>query len=227
MPPLLSLSGVEARYGSLRVVRDVTFAVPETSFCAILGPNGAGKTTILKMIAGLVRPSAGTIVFDGRRIDALGPHEIARRGVVLVPEGRAIFPSLTVDENLALTGGERGRITHLFPVLGERAGQPAGTLSGGEQRMLSLSRALASPPRLLLLDEPSLGLAPLVVRELFDVIAALREQGITIVLVEQQVPRALSLAEYVYVLANGELAFAGEAEEVRRDAALRRAYLGS
>jgi branched-chain amino acid transport system ATP-binding protein len=236
VPPLLELDRVSAGYGRVRVLHDLTIRVPAGRVVALLGPNGAGKTTTLRCISGTLPIGHGRILLDGRRIDGRQPHEIARAGVLLVPEGRGIFPGLTVRENLEIAAraanGKRGSTTGIdeavavFPRLGERIDQVAGTLSGGEQQMLALSRALLGRPRVLLVDEISMGLAPLFVERLFDAIAELRRRGMTIVLVEQYLTHALRLADICYVLAKGRVAFVGEPAELRSGEMLAGSYLG-
>jgi branched-chain amino acid transport system ATP-binding protein len=203
---------------------------------ALVGANGAGKTTTLRVIAGLLVPSAGEIRFGGVRIDGVPAHEVVGRGLVLTPEGRKIFPSLTVRENLDLGGylpgarsrrqTSRDRVMALFPILRDRQWQPAGTLSGGEQQMLAIARSLMSEPRLLMLDEPSLGLAPLIVDRILDVIAAINRDGTPVLLVEQNVHRALALATRAYVLEQGAVTLTGAGPELAAREDVRRAYLG-
>ena len=215
------------------MLRGVSLTVDEGEIVAVLGPNGAGKTTTLRAISGAVRRS-GSISFAGRRIDGRGPDGVARVGVAHVPEGRGTFADLTVLENLRLgayvrRGGfedELGRVTGYFPWLDERRDQPAGTLSGGEQQMLALARALMARPRLVLLDEPSLGLAPLVVAELFRIVRELNEQGLTVLVVEQNARLALACAARAYVLETGRVALSGPSAELARDESVRRTYLG-
>ena len=230
MPALLEAEGIEASYGSIRAVRGVTLSVPEATVAAVLGPNGAGKSTLLRVMAGLHRPDRGRVSLRGDDLTGLAAHEVARRGIALVPEGRAIFPSLTVADNLRLAGA-RGdglrRVTDTFPRLAERMGQVAGTLSGGEQQMLALARCVITEAQVLLLDEPSLALAPRLVEEVFASIRTLREGGRTIVLVEQYVSRALEMADLVYVLEKGACVFAGEPAELAHHPVLERAYLGA
>jgi branched-chain amino acid transport system ATP-binding protein len=223
----LELEHVSAAYGRVRVVHDVSMTVPEGSVVALLGTNGAGKTTTLKAISGTLPPAGGRIRLDGRRIDGLSTCEIARRGITLVPEGRGVFPGLSVRDNLEIAARaahevgaqERdsgmARVQGIFPRLGERLDQLAGTLSGGEQQMLALSRALLASPRVLLMDEISMGLAPKIVEQLFDSVAELKAEGMTIVLVEQYLTYALRLADICYVLAKGRIAFCGEPGELR------------
>jgi branched-chain amino acid transport system ATP-binding protein len=208
--------------------------VPEASVVALLGPNGAGKSTMLRTISGMLAPSTGEIVFDGERIDGMADYRIARRGLAHIPEGRGIFPGLTVSENLMMAryGSESGngslkRVFELFPVLERRRSQTAGTLSGGEQQMLSLARAIITNPRLLMLDELSLGLAPRLVSQLFDDVKAIRDSGTTILMVEQYVRHALRLADIVVILHKGRIRFIGEPGELEHDETLVESYLGS
>jgi branched-chain amino acid transport system ATP-binding protein len=222
--PLLELDGVTAGYGRVEILRDLTFSVPAGSVVALLGPNGVGKTTTLRAISGTLPIKRGVVRFDGDRIDSESPYEIARRGVTLVPEGRGVFPSLTVRENLAIAAHAArdadGRddaleeVLETFPRLRDRLSQRAGTMSGGEQQMLALSRAFLAQPRILLMDEISMGLAPLIVEELFDNIAALREQGLTIVMVEQFLTYALRLADLCYIMKRGQISFIGDPGEL-------------
>ena len=230
--PLLELRHLTVEYGGLRALSDVSMTVPEGCVVALLGANGAGKTTTLRAITGLVRPTAGTISFAGRRIDRLKAHQITRMGILHVPEGRGIFPSLTVRANLELAGSLAGDADAVeegvarFPALGRRIDQPAGTMSGGEQQMLALARALLSRPRLLLLDEISMGLAPIIVGQLFDEVRAMAATGSTILLVEQYVNTALELADYAYVLDKGRLVDVGEPGDLRAGGVLT-SYLGN
>ena len=235
MSELLRLDGVSVAYGKRRALDGVSLAVAAGEIVTLLGANGSGKSTTLRAISGLVRPATGRVVFDGRDITRAAPDAIVAAGVGHVPEGREIFPEFTVRENL-LVGGHtapRAAVTEaterafvLFPVLGQRARQLAGTLSGGEQQMLAIARALMIRPRLLLLDEPSLGLSPRLAREIFDVIARLNTEGTTILLVEQNARRALALASRAYVLETGRVVVAGPARELAVDPRIRAAYLG-
>ena len=203
---------------------------------AILGANGAGKTTLLKTIAGVLRPRSGTVSFLGEEITGLPSHKIVRRGVALVPEGRAILSRMTVRENLEMGAFTRrdakkasldmDRVMERFPVLGERAGQPGGSLSGGEQQMLTIARALMSAPKLLLLDEPTLGLAPLVAADIFSIIREINAAGTTILLVEQNVNQALKVSSYAYVLETGKIALSGPSTELSRESRIKASYLG-
>ncbi len=233
---LLELTDVEARYGQVKALHGVALVVEEGQVVSILGANGAGKTTTLRSISGTVR-RAGEIVFDGRRIDRLAPEDVARLGIAHVPEGRGTFMELTVWENLRLGAYTRpngkvfkadvDRIVKLFPRLAERHDQQAGTLSGGEQQMLALGRALMMHPRVLLLDEPSLGLAPLVVREIFRILRELNEQeGLTVLVVEQNANLALASAHRAFVLETGRVVVEGETAELREHPAVRKSYLG-
>ena len=234
--PLLALEEVRAGYGDVPVLRGVSLTVGAGEIVALIGANGAGKTTTLRAISGLLPPAAGTIRFDGRPIQTLAPHRIVAHGLCQVPEGRKIFPSLTVQENLDLGGylpaararraETRERVFALFPVLAERRRQSGGTLSGGEQQMLAIGRSLMAGPRLLMLDEPSLGLAPLVVDRIFEVIAAINGQGTPVLLVEQNVRRTLALAHRAYVLDQGRVALSGPAGDLLVRPEIRAAYLG-
>ncbi len=222
--PLLELRSVNAGYGPFRAIFDVSFELAEGKVLALLGSNGAGKTTVARVCSGIVRPSSGEVLFEGVRIDKLRPYRVARLGITHAPEGRSVFASLTVEENLTLAFrqefGRRGvsdaltRGYELFPRLGERRKQVAGTLSGGEQRMLSLARVLVHPPRLLIADELSLGLAPIVVDEVYRTLGAVRDAGTTLLIVEQYVGHALQLADEVAVLTKGTVAFQGPSDEL-------------
>jgi branched-chain amino acid transport system ATP-binding protein len=231
---LLELTDVHARYGQVRALHGVSLSVEEGQIVSVLGANGAGKTTTLRAISGTVRRS-GEIVFDGRRLGRRGPEAVAGLGVAHVPEGRGTFAELSVAENLKLGGYTRRgsidadvkRMSEYFPWLEERSGQHAGTLSGGEQQMLALARALMSRPRLLLLDEPSLGRAPLGTREIFRIVRELNEEdGLTVLVVEQNAAIALELASHAYVLEVGAVAVSGTSDELARDESVRKSYLG-
>jgi branched-chain amino acid transport system ATP-binding protein len=232
VPPLLELAGVEARYGPVRALHGVSLTVDPGEIVAVLGANGAGKTTTLRSISGTVRRT-GRIVLDGRPIERRSPEAVARLGVAHVPEGRGTFGELTVWDNLRLgayTVRRKPDFAHViahFPWLAERRGQEAGTLSGGEQQQLALARALMSRPRLLLLDEPSLGLAPLVVEQIFEIVRQLNERdGLAVLVVEQNAALALETARTAYVLEVGRVAVSGSSAELRRDESVRRSYLG-
>jgi branched-chain amino acid transport system ATP-binding protein len=240
MPPLLEVDGVTSGYGKVEILRDLTIGVPDGTVVALLGPNGAGKTTTLRVISGTLPVWRGQVMYDGQRLDHHSPYEIARRGITLVPEGRGIFPGLNVRENLeigvrASTGADNGEsraerletVLETFPRLRERLSQRAGTLSGGEQQMLALSRAFLGNPRLLLMDEISMGLAPRIVEQLFESVNELRQRGLTIVLVEQYLTYALRFADICYVLAKGRIEFVGEPGELRDSEALASSYLGA
>jgi branched-chain amino acid transport system ATP-binding protein len=233
---ILTVDGVDAGYGDVRVVKGISFAVESGAIATIVGANGAGKTTTMRALSGMIRPRAGEIRFDGVRIDKLPPHDIVRSGLVMVPEGRCLFPSLTVMENLELGSFQPHakarrresleRVFDIFPRLRERAGQKAGTLSGGEQQMVAIARALMSLPRMLMLDEPSLGLAPVVVRTMFEVIAEINAQGTTVLLVEQNVQHALTASSQAWVIENGDIVLAGTGDAVLKNEHTRKAYLG-
>jgi branched-chain amino acid transport system ATP-binding protein len=234
--PLLELKDVHARYGPIRALHGVSLAVDEGEVVALLGANGAGKTTTLRSISSMTRTS-GDILFDGRRIARRSPEYAARRGIAHVPEGRGLFPELTVWENLRMgaVASRRGvkleeeakRVIGYFPWIDRRRDQPAATLSGGEQQMLALSRALVSRPRLLMLDEPSLGLAPTIVRELFAAVRRLNEEdGLTVLVVEQNATIALEIASRAYVLEVGKVAVEGTSDELQRHEGVRKSYLG-
>lgn len=233
---MLKLIGVEAFYGKIKALHGVSLEVPDGKLVCIVGANGAGKTTILKTISGVVEPEMGTIHFDETRVDGLDPEKIVSLGISHVPENRHIFPELTVHENLVMGGfllrdksllqTRLEEVFDRFAVLRERKDQLAGTLSGGEQQMLAISRALMLKPKLLLLDEPSLGLSPLLVQEIFDTIKALHKSGVTILLVEQNVNQALRIADYGYVLTSGKIFLSGTYEELRREEKVREMYLG-
>jgi branched-chain amino acid transport system ATP-binding protein len=234
--PLLRLVDVHAGYGAIEALRGISLEVRRGETVAVIGANGAGKTTTLMTISGILRTRAGRIELDGRRIDGLPSHEIVLLGISQVPEGRHIFPRLTTRENLEMGAypvRDAGRIREsldrvyaLFPVLAERAKQAGGTLSGGEQQMLALGRAMMTEPRLLLLDEPSLGLAPLIVKAVFRTIRELRERGTTILLVEQNAHQALRIADRAYVMETGTIVMEGPGRDLLGDPAIRAAYLG-
>jgi len=233
---LLELRGIEVAYGDLPALRGVSVAVEAGETLSVVGANGAGKTTMLRAISGLLRPRAGQILLDGDRLDTLPSHLIVERGVVQVPEGRKIFPSLTVRENLELgsyVGAAKARrregldqVFTLFPRLKERERQAAGTMSGGEQQMLAIGRALMARPRVLMLDEPSLGLAPIMVHEIFRIIGEINRLGTTVLLVEQNTRQALALSRRGYVLENGRVVLEGTGAELLGNEHVKRAYLG-
>jgi branched-chain amino acid transport system ATP-binding protein len=228
--PLLELRNVEASYGPIRALHGVSLTVDDGQVVAVLGANGAGKSTTLRAISGLVR-RRGSIAFAGKSVVRARPETVARAGIAHVPEGRGLFDELSVQENLRMGAytrkGEIDRVYSYFPWLRERGSQQAGTLSGGEQQMLALARALVSRPRLLMLDEPSLGLAPIVVEELFRIVAELNKQEqLTVLVVEQNAEVALSIADRAYVLETGRVAVEGTADELRRHEGVRKSYLG-
>lgn len=233
---MLNVQGVHAYYGNIHVLKGVSFSVGKGEIVALVGANGAGKTTTLRAISGLLRLQQGLIELSGERIDHLPPHEIVRRGIAHVPEGRRIFSRLTVLENLELgafarrdgkaIGGDLDGVFRLFPRLKERRNQVAGTLSGGEQQMLAIGRALMARPKLLLLDEPSMGLAPILVETIFEVIEDINRQGTTILLVEQNAMMALEVAHRGYVMQMGRIVLQGSAAELKQDETVKKLYLG-
>jgi len=235
--PLLEFQDIHTYYGSVHALKGISLEVEEGEIVTLLGANGAGKTTTLNTISGLLPPREGQIVFEGQVINGVPAHEIVRLGICQAPEGRKVFSTLTVQENLNMgaysLGNDRNaieenrrRVFELFPRLEERKNQVAGTLSGGEQQMLSIGRALMARPKLLMLDEPSLGLAPMLVRAIFETIKEINEGGVTILLVEQNARAALRLADKGYVLETGRIVLSGTAEELMRDERVRKAYLG-
>ena len=240
MTALLEVDGLEVAYGKIRAVKGVSFTVDAGAVVTLIGANGAGKTTTLRTLSGLQAPAAGTVSFDGRRIDGVAAHEIVGLGIAHVPEGRRIFPRMTVRENLELgaflrsgkaaVAGELSadlqRVYDLFPVLAERQAQAGGTLSGGEQQMLAIGRALMSRPRLLMLDEPSMGLSPIMMNLIFTTLAELKARGTTILLVEQNAQAALALADRAYVIEGGSVVLEGSAAELSASEQVRKAYLG-
>lgn len=232
---MLRLSSVAASYGKIDALKGISMEVAKGEIVAIIGANGAGKSTTLMAISGAIRAKSGSILFEGNDITALPPHEIVRLGISQVPEGRRIFPLLTVRENLELGGFTRNRadiekeidiVYNIFPTLAERSRQTAGTLSGGEQQMLAIGRALMARPRLLLLDEPSLGLAPIVVSRIFRIIKDINRQGTTVLLVEQNARAALRLADRAYVMETGRVVMHGPARLLADDPGIKKAYLG-
>ncbi len=233
---MLEVEGVEAGYGHLRVLHGVSLAVREREVVSLVGPNGAGKTTLLRTVVGLLRPRAGRILLDGARIDGLAPEAVARRGIALVPEGARVFPEMTVLDNLrmgAVVPRARARraetleaVLEMFPRLRERAGQPARTLSGGERQMLALGRALMAAPRLLLLDEPSLGLQPSLVRALIESVRRISEGGVTVFLVEQNIHISLPLSHRAYVLEGGRIVLEDAGPALLANPQVRVSYLG-
>jgi branched-chain amino acid transport system ATP-binding protein len=232
---MLEVSGLAAGYGALPVLRGVDFTIAEGDIVAVLGSNGAGKSTLNNVLSGLLRPSAGRIEFAGSEIAGASPAAIVARGLIQVPEGRRVFPNLSVRENLEIGSYRRGRpnraanlerVATIFPRLRERMKQLAGTLSGGEQQMLAIGRGLMAEPLLLILDEPSLGLSPLLVEEMFALIARIRAEGLSVLLVEQNVVQSLAIADRVYVLEQGQFTLSGAGAALLEDPRLRQAYLG-
>jgi branched-chain amino acid transport system ATP-binding protein len=234
--PLLEVKNINVFYGDIQALWDVSLQVEEGAIVALLGANGAGKTTLLKTVSGLVRPGGGEIIFLGKPISHLNPKEIVDRGIVHVPEGRRLFPSLTVLENLRLGAyiprarpsflSSLERVYALFPVLKNRKDQKAGTLSGGEQQMLAIGRALMAQPKIIMLDEPSLGLSPILVKTIFQLINTLNEQKTTILLVEQNINQALKVAHQAYVLKTGRIVMSGPGSELIKNEEIRKAYIG-
>jgi branched-chain amino acid transport system ATP-binding protein len=233
---MLTLQDVRVFYGAIQAVKGISLEVRERELVTIVGANGAGKTTTLRTISGIYRPTTGSMIFEGRNLAALPSHEIVALGISQAPEGRQIFGSLSVRDNLMLGATRRADRTgiaqeldylvSLFPVLGERMNQSGGTLSGGEQQMLAIARALMAKPRLLLLDEPSLGLAPMLVNRIFAVISRLKETGVTILLVEQNARKALEIADRAYVMETGRVILEGDARELAANPEIEKAYLG-
>jgi branched-chain amino acid transport system ATP-binding protein len=235
--PLLEIGDLVTAYGKIEALKGVALSVAQGSITCLLGPNGAGKTTLMMTTSGILRPRRGSIRFGGEEIAGRSPHDIVARGVALVPENRLVFPHMTVADNLAAGAYQRSdkaeiaadveRLYGRFPRLKERRAQEAGTLSGGEQQMLAVARALMSRPKLLLMDEPSLGLAPLIVEEIFAIVAELNRDGTTIFLVEQNAHMALKVAHHFYLMEQGRVTFSGSPGALAEDEVIRRAYLGS
>ncbi|MEG0035282.1 MAG: ABC transporter ATP-binding protein [Oscillospiraceae bacterium] len=231
---MLKIENLSVNYGGIKAVRDISFEVPEGEIVTLIGANGAGKSTCLRTVAGLVPAASGTITFLGENITGKPAHQIVSKGITLVPEGRRVFPDLTVLENLKVGAYLRkdnlsediAWVYDLFPRLKEREWQAAGTLSGGEQQMLAVGRALMSRPKLMMMDEPSLGLAPIVVKGIFDIIKEINKQGVTILLIEQNANMALHTADMGYVLETGRITISGTGEELLKNEAVKKAYLG-
>ncbi|HBY11548.1 ABC transporter ATP-binding protein [Paracoccaceae bacterium] len=232
---MIRIEGLNAGYGPLQVLRDITLDVGEGEIVAVLGSNGVGKTTLNNTLSGLIKPSSGSIYFDDVLISGRDPVEIVDMGLIHVPEGRKLFPNLSVKENLELGSYRRGkpnrasnleRVLGVFPKLKERLFQTAGTLSGGEQQMVAIARGLMGEPRVLLLDEPSLGLSPLLVEQMFTLIKQINESGLAVILVEQNVIQSLAIANRAYVIAEGTVAMSGPAADLRENSDLKRSYLG-
>ncbi len=234
--PLLEVRDLHVAWGHVEAVRGVSLSVHEGAFVTLIGPNGAGKTSLLSALAGLVKPAAGTVLLAGRDVTGLPAHAAVAAGISLVPEGRAILGRMTVEENLRLAGELRRPRAEIaaaieeqyrrFPILGERRALPAGTLSGGQQQMLAFARALVARPRILLLDEPSMGLSPLLVQQVFRIVQDIHREGATVLLVEQNANLALSVTEHAWVLERGKVVFEGASPELARDPRVRSAYLG-
>jgi len=232
---VLELRGVSTRYGPITMLRDVSLAVGRGEIACLLGSNGAGKTTLIRAILGIVRPVEGSVWFDGERIDHLRTHQVVARGIAVVPEGRRVFPKMTVEENLRMgafaewtaadLAARHEHVYGLFPRLAERRNQKAATMSGGEQAMLAMGRALMSRPRLLLLDEPSLGLSPLLVEQLFEMVQTINRGGTTVFLVEQNARKTLAIAHHGFLLQKGEIVGRGTAAELAASEVVRHAYL--
>ena len=233
--PILSIKDLKVHYGGIEAVKGISFDVQEGDIVTLIGANGAGKSSTLRAIAGLVRPAGGQIIFRGDNITGSDTNEIVRKGITLVPEGRRVFPNLTVLENLRIGAYLRNDdisediqwVYDLFPRLRERSWQAGGTLSGGEQQMLAVGRALMSRPKLIMMDEPSLGLAPLVVKGIFDIIKEINHRGVTVLLIEQNANMALKVADYAYVLETGSIGLTGTGRELLVNEDVKRAYLGS
>jgi len=231
---MLIIEDLKVNYGGIEAVKGISFEVPENEIVTLIGANGAGKSTTLRTIAGLIKPAAGKITFDGEDITGIPPYEIVAKGITLVPEGRRVFSDLTVLENLKAGAYLRKDdikpdlewVYDLFPRLKERSWQPAGTMSGGEQQMLAVGRALMSKPKLMMMDEPSLGLAPLIVKDIFEIIKEIVRQGVTILLIEQNANMALQTANDAYVLEVGKITMTGTGKELLDNEEVRKAYLG-
>ena len=235
MGELLSVKNINVYYGSIHAIKDVSFHVDEGEIVTLIGANGAGKTTTMHAISGLLKLASGEITYDGNLISKMEAHKIVRLGLAQVPEGRRVFQQMTVEENLEMGGFTQPastiapgleRVYEQFPRLKERRRQVAGTLSGGEQQMLAVARGLMSRPKILLLDEPSMGLAPIIVNQIYDLIREIRDSGITVLLVEQNARKALGICDYAYVLENGKINLSGSGEELLQSDAVRKAYLG-
>ena len=233
--PILTIQDLKVNYGGIEAVKGISFEVPEGSIITLIGSNGAGKSSTLRTIAGLVKPVSGKIIFRGDDITGLDPTSIVKKGVTLVPEGRRIFPDLSVVENLKMgaylrnddISGDLQWVYDLFPRLKERSWQAGGTLSGGEQQMLAVGRALMSRPKMIMMDEPSLGLAPIIVKGIFDIIREINKQGVTVLLIEQNANMALKTADFAYVLETGKITMFGPGKELLVNEDVKKAYLGT
>jgi branched-chain amino acid transport system ATP-binding protein len=236
MQTMLKINDLNVFFGGIHALKGISFAVPKGKIITLIGANGAGKSTTLRTICGLIKPRGGKIKFDNKEITNIPTDKIVKKGIALIPEGRKIFPNLTVQENLSLGAFARTDknetvkdfewVYELFPRIKERLWQKGGTLSGGEQQMLAVARGLMSRPKLLMLDEPSLGLAPLLVKEIFDIIQRIHQEGMTVLLVEQNAFAALKIADYAYVLETGKVVLEGSGEELLKDEGVKKAYLG-
>ena len=231
---MLKINDLHVSYGGIRAIRGVSLEIPDKEIVTLIGANGAGKSTTLRSVAGLVKPDSGSIELDGKELVGNSPNEIITHGIALVPEGRRVFANLTVLENIKIGGYLRKdsldedieKMYSLFPILKERYWQLAGTLSGGEQQMLAVARALMSKPKIIMMDEPSLGLAPLIVRDIFDIIKEINKQGVTVLLIEQNANMALKIADRAYVMETGKITMSGTGAELLADEGIRKAYLG-
>lgn len=234
MSKILEIKNLSVSYGGIEAIKDISLDVEQGSIVTLIGSNGAGKSSTLRTIAGIVRAKSGEVLFEGENLLGLSPDQIVKRGVTLVPEGRHVFPNLTVAENLRVgaylrkddTSGDLEHIYELFPRLKERSWQLAGTLSGGEQQMLAVGRAMMARPKLIMMDEPSLGLAPLIVQGIFDIIRTINKSGITVLLIEQNANMALKVADYAYVMQTGEITLKGTGAELLENEEVKEAYLG-
>lgn len=234
--PMLEVRNLSVSYGAIQAVRDVSFEINQGEIVTLIGANGAGKSTIVKTISGILKPKGGELIYEGRHLEKLKPNKVVAEGISQVPEGRHVFEEMTVRENLLMGAYLRNdraaiqedfeRMYQRFPVLKEREKQDAATLSGGEQQMLVMARALMARPKLILLDEPSMGLSPIYIQEVFRIIETIRDQGTTVLLIEQNARQALSIADRGYVLASGEVKMTGTGEELLNDASVQKAYLG-
>ncbi len=233
---MLEIENVSASYGMVQILRDVSFEVKEKEILSIIGPNGAGKTTLVKTIMGLLHPTSGTIKFKGENIEKLMPYQIVKKGLTMIPEGREIFPSMTVEENILLGAytieekdkvkDSKERVYQIFPVLKKKEKALAKTLSGGEQQMLVICRSLMSNPQLLILDEPSLGLAPIIVEKVLDTVRTINDEGVTVLLVEQNIHDSLNVADRGYVLEEGKIILEGKSRELLSNTHIKEVYLG-